>query len=161
MDTSRSGVRVRLARQEDLPAMVGLLRDLFSVEEDFAFDEARQRSGLRQMMGRSPSRRLYVAVGEDGVVGMCSAQVVNSTAMGGPAALIEDVVVRQDRRGRGIGRQLMDAVERWARRRGIERLQLLADRTNLPALGFYRALGWQETRMICLRRNLDGPDASA
>ncbi len=161
MDTSHCGVRVRLARQEDLPAMVGLLKDLFSTEKDFTFDEARQRSGLRQMMGRSPARRLWVAVGDGGVVGMCSAQVVISTAMGGPAALIEDVVVREDRRGRGIGRHLMGAVERWARGRGIERLQLLADRTNHPALGFYRALGWQRTHMICLRRNLERPDGPA
>ncbi len=157
MDTPPSGITIRLARPADLPALVGLLRELFSIEKDFAFDEARQRAGLRRMLGRSPSRRLWVAVAEDGVVGMCSAQVVISTAMGGPAALIEDVVVRSDRRGQGIGRRLMDAVERWAQRRGIERLQLLADRTNLPALGFYRALGWQETHMICLRRNLDPP----
>ena len=31
-------------------------------------------------------------------------------------------------------------------------MQLLADRTNHPALDFYRRQGWQHTQLICLRK---------
>jgi GNAT superfamily N-acetyltransferase len=138
--------------------MVGLLQELFSIEKDFVCNVRRQRCGLQQMLGRSRLRRVWVAVQADSAVGMCTAQVVVSTALGGPAAVVEDVVVRSDARGQGIGRQLMEAVAAWARHRGLTRLQLLADKTNLPALGFYRALGWKETRMICLQNHTTTPD---
>ena len=66
-------------------------------------------------------------------------------------AWVEDLVVRPDQRGRGVGRLLLDAVTIWAKRRGLTRLQVLADCENETALGFYRHQGWQATRMICLR----------
>ena len=57
-------------------------------------------------------------------------------------------------RRRGIGRQLLAALEHWARAENIQRLQLLADRANIGALDFYRRLGWQATRLIVLRRRI-------
>jgi hypothetical protein len=33
----------------------------------------------------------------------------------------------------------------------VSRLQLLADRSNVPALDFYRIMGWHMTELICLR----------
>ena len=62
-----------------------------------------------------------------------------------------DVVVRADCRGQGVGRQLMAAVTAWADARGLTRLQLLADGGNQAALDFYRRIGWQGTRLVCLR----------
>jgi GNAT superfamily N-acetyltransferase len=49
----------------------------------------------------------------------------------------------------------MAGIEDWALERGANRLQLLADRTNADALGFYAGIGWRTTRMICLRRKWD------
>jgi len=43
-------------------------------------------------------------------------------------------------------------VQRWAKARGIRRMQLLADKTNKPALRFYRQRGWNRTNLICLRQ---------
>ncbi len=41
----------------------------------------------------------------------------------------------------------------WSVKRGLTRLQLLADRNNRPALDFYRRIGWRSTQLICLRTN--------
>ena len=41
---------VRKARQEDLEQLVGLLRLLFAIEEDFSFDAARQQQGLALLL---------------------------------------------------------------------------------------------------------------
>jgi ribosomal protein S18 acetylase RimI-like enzyme len=146
---------IRQAVQEDLPALTALLKGLFSIEEDFVFDEEKQRRGLSLMMdGCGKHRCLLVAVLSGQVAGMCSAQILVSTAEGREAAIIEDVVVREDCRGRGIGTALMNAIGRWAEERGISRLQLLADRENEAGIEFYRRQGWQATRLICLRRRL-------
>ncbi len=76
-----------------------------------------------------------------GVVGMVTTQLVVSTAEGGPAALVEDMVVAPDHRMRGTGRWLLRAAEAWARERGATRLQLLADRDNDAGAAVLRAHG--------------------
>jgi ribosomal protein S18 acetylase RimI-like enzyme len=145
--------KIRNARPEDLGALTALLHELFSIETDFAVDAERQRRGLTLMLdGCLKHRCVKVAEIEGEVVGMVTAQLLISTAEGGVVALVEDMVVAGRHRGRGIGRQLMAAIESWSRERGANRLQLLADRTNFSALDFYDKIGWRPTRMICLRR---------
>lgn len=142
---------IRPARAGDIEVMVSLLRLLFTIEEDFEVDEERQRQGLALMLDNRQGL-LLVAEFEGQVVGMCSGQIVISTAEGGPALLIEDVIVREGFRGHGIGRLLVDALGEWAAAQGAFRLQLLADRNNHDALDFYARLGWQTTGLICLRK---------
>lgn len=147
-----TGVRVniRTAGPADLDSLVSLLALLFSIEEDFVFDEPRQRQGLALML---ENRRGCVLVAETQgqVIGMCSGQLLVSTAEGGLSLLVEDVVVDEQWRGQGVGRLLLAAISGWARTNEVSRLQLLADRNNVPALDFYRKLGWQTTELICLR----------
>ena len=144
---------VRAARPTDVEQMVRLLDLLFAMEADFRPDPARQRQGLALLLddGRA---RVLVAERADGVVGMCTGQLVVSTAEGGPALLVEDVVVDPHHRGRGVGRALLAALADWARGRGVRRLQLLADGTNGPALAFYDRLGWRATALVCRRLTL-------
>lgn len=144
-------IDIRPARITDMDAMVGLLEALFSIEKDFVFNAARHRAGLELLL-RSSSASVLVADMDGEAVGMCTGQLVVSTVEGGDAALVEDMIVREDVRGRGLGRQLLDAVTEWAHGHGAHRLQLLADVDNIPALGFYKHAGWRSTALICLRK---------
>ncbi|MGD9216730.1 MAG: GNAT family N-acetyltransferase [Desulfobacteraceae bacterium] len=149
---------IRDALPDDLDALVMLLQALFSIEVDFAVDKKRQRRGLSMMLdGCGKHRCVKVAQVEGAVVGMCTAQMLVSTAQGGQVALIEDMVVDSQFRRLGIGRQLLSAIEKWAHNHGMTRMQLLADRTNFSALDFYDKMGWCPTRLICLRRQLKDP----
>ncbi|MDQ7835629.1 MAG: GNAT family N-acetyltransferase [Humidesulfovibrio sp.] len=145
---------IREARTSDLDALVELLGMLFSLEADFAVDARRQRDGLLQMLEGAKNRLVLVADTAGVVVGMATAQVVVSTAEGGPSLLVEDVVVRPESRGLGIGRALLTRIEAWGTRLGATRLQLLADRDNAPSHDFYRACGFMPTNLVCLRRTL-------
>ena len=143
---------IRPAGRDDLDAMVSLLQTLFAIEDDFTPDPERQRQGLVCFIdGCGKQRCILVAEAGTEVIGMATVQILISTAQGGPVGLVEDVVVREDCRGRGLGRRLMEALNAWAVERGLTRLQLLADRGNLPALDFYRRIGWQRTQLVCLR----------
>jgi len=144
---------IRPARPDDLEALVDLLRMLFAIEADFDFDAARQRQGLAMLLAHETAV-ILVAEAAGQVIGMCSGQLTISTAEGGFALLVEDVVVAGPWQGKGVGRQLLAALEQWAGSRKIARLQLLADRNNGAALEFYRKLGWQPTELICQRRRL-------
>ena len=141
---------IRSARQQDVEQLVGLLHTLFTIEEDFSADTGKQRRGLELLLADTRSQVL-VAEADDQVVGLCTGQVVISTAEGGPAILVEDMVVAEGYRGQGIGRLLLSGLIDWARDLGATRMQLLADRNNQPALDYYRHLGWQQTALHCWR----------
>jgi ribosomal protein S18 acetylase RimI-like enzyme len=147
---------IREAREGDMDALVELLGLLFAIESDFAPDAARQRQGLALMLRPGAARLALVAAdAEDArVLGMATAQVVISTAEGAPSLLVEDVVLRPEARGLGIGRSLLARIEDWGRRLGATRMQLVADKDNAQALGFYDSCGFTRTNLLCLRRLL-------
>ena len=71
----------------------------------------------------------------------------------GPVGWVEEVVVRDQDRGRGIGRVLMDAFEQWAAAEGCT-LIALATRRAAP---FYRALGYEESATYFRKVMIDPP----
>jgi GNAT superfamily N-acetyltransferase len=147
---------IRRATGEDLSALTALLKALFTIEEKVLFDEEKQRRGLSLMLdGCGKHRRVMVAELAEEVVGMCSAQIFISTAEAREVAVVEDVVVREDYRGKGIGTALMDSLEKWARGRGIARLRLLTDWQNQDGIDFCLKQGWHRTQLACLRKQLD------
>lgn len=142
---------IRRAGQNDIPALLGLLELLFSIEKDFVFDAEKQERGLRLLLAES--RAAVMVAEQDGqLVGMCTGQLLISTAQGGLSVLVEDVAVAPAWQGKGIGRQLLAAISAWAVSHGASRVQLLADRNNAPASAFYQKTGFQTTAMICLRK---------
>lgn len=113
-----SGVTITQASETDIPDLIELLSVLFSIEQDFSPDPDKQCRGLATLLA-SPTGHIAIARDENTrAVGMATVQLVISTAEGAPSAWIEDVVVREDWRGQGLGRALLDAVVAWAHSRG-------------------------------------------
>ena len=153
-------LQIERAVEADIPALLSLLQSLFAIEKDFVFDGQRQQRGLQALISALGDRSTLLVARVDGVVaGMASGQLVISTAEGAPSVWIEDVVVAQDERGKGIGRELLNAIVAWARSQGATRAQLLADRDNPAALSFYAHYGMDSTDLVALRlRDLDRPE---
>ena len=142
------------ATPSDIPALVELLAELFSIEADFKPDTERQVLGLTLLLSNVEQAVIKVARDAEkggAVVGMVSAQLVISTAQGTPSAWLEDMVVSRAYRSGGVGRRLLDAVQEWAKSRGATRAQLLVDTENLPAVGYYQHLGWEGTQLQARR----------
>ncbi len=140
-------ITIRRAGKPDIDAMTSLLQELFSIETDFVIDAGKQKAGLMLLLADTDKRMVFVAADDLELAGMVTAQLVVSTAAGGHAALLEDMVVREKLRGRGIGAALFEAVQAWAAGKNAKRLQLLADERNKPALAFYKKLGFTGSRM--------------
>jgi len=68
---------------------------------------------------------------------------------------LEDLFVRQEHRGEGVGRALLSTVAARVREQGGERLEWAALDWNELALGFYRKLG-AETMGEWITHRLDG-----
>ena len=147
-------IQIDFATAADMPHLVDLLAELFALESDFTPDPAKQLRGLLTILDEPELGRLFVVRVDGKVVGMANALITISTAEGGRALLLEDVIIHRDHRGGGLGRQLVEHVLHWAKLRGIVRVTLLADRDNQPALDFYHRLGFGDSHMTVLRKKL-------
>jgi ribosomal protein S18 acetylase RimI-like enzyme len=143
-----------LARGEDVPQLSTLLGLLLAQEADFEPDPERQRRALGTIVADPSIGRVYVVREGADVIAMASLLYTVSTAEGGKAAWLEDVVVRPDRRGRGIGRMLLERVAARARADGVLRITLLTDPDNEPAHALYRGLGFEFSAMRPMRLRL-------
>lgn len=148
-------IAIRLAETSDIAHMSALLDTLFTLESDFVVDAEKQTRGLMQLLA-TDTAGVWVAENLETleVVGMCSVQTLISTAEGGRVGLLEDLIVASVFRQQGIASQLLAQAKHWAEKRGLTRLQLLADKYNQPALDFYARQGWQATQLIGLRLGL-------
>jgi GNAT superfamily N-acetyltransferase len=140
-----------IARDEDVDQLVDLLGLLFAQEADFAPDAQKQGRALRQILADESLGRVYVARDAGRVVGMCSLLYTVSTAEGGKAAWLEDLVVRPQSRGRGIGKMLLKHAIGQAHADGFGRITLLSDADNERAHTLYRKLGFTDSPMRTMR----------
>ena len=99
------------------------------------------------------AQSLHVLNGE--VIGMVNLLFTISTAEGGRVILLEDLIVRREHRGRGLGTTLMKATIALAKDEGISRITLLTDLDNTEAICFYQKHGFQTSLMKPLRLRVE------
>jgi ribosomal protein S18 acetylase RimI-like enzyme len=146
-----TGITVRPASLTDVPQLANLLAILFSQEADFTPDAGKQQRGLRMLLENQHTGMLFCAESAGGVIGMVSILFSVSTAEGGRAAWLEDMIVHPDWRDRGIGRKLLEEALRRAREAGCLRVTLLTDPSNEEAMRFYSRAGFSRSAMVPMR----------
>jgi ribosomal protein S18 acetylase RimI-like enzyme len=152
MARAQSPFTIAEARVTDIAALIELLDTLFSIEADFHPNTEAQKRGLSLLIAQPERGMIKVARNADGkVIGMVSAQLVISTAQGTPSAWVEDMVIHQDYRNLGIGKELLTSLLTWCKKQGATRAQLLVDIENTPAIGYYDHLGWEKTQLQARR----------
>ncbi|MFU8850640.1 GNAT family N-acetyltransferase [Micromonospora sp. SL1-18] len=133
----------REAVRADLPAIIALLADdvLGKARDFIEVDEAYEKAFAD--IDADPRNHLVVADAGGELVGCMQITYLPGLGRhGAERSLIEAVRVRSDRRGRGLGREMMTwAIDR-ARERGCALVQLTTDKTRTDAHRFYRNLGF-------------------
>jgi len=145
-------IEINFASADELPQLADLLDELFTLENDFKPEREKQLRGLRLILDNPALGRLFVLRDGERVLGMANALITVSTAEGARVLLLEDVIVRREQRGNGLGRKLLEHVFNWAAAQGITRVTLLADKKNAAALDFYRKLGFDDSHMQVMRK---------
>lgn len=149
----RGPVRIRRARESDLPALDALYRELHTDEyEDYAPSRAKMRAAFRKV-ARSRDHHLLVAEHRGEVVGSVHLLIFRHLGHGTrPAAIVENVIVRSGLRSRGIGARILEAAEEIARRERCYKVALTSDVARKGAHKFYERLGWRRTHFGFSRR---------
>jgi ribosomal protein S18 acetylase RimI-like enzyme len=134
-------VSVRLAGPGDVEVVARLLAEFNEHNGRDWPPEAAIRAGVERLMARDDTEYLLGGDPPAGVVGL---RYRYGVWWDGEDCNIEDVFVRADARGTGLGRALVSAAIDRARERGCRRMELDTGADNAPAQGLYRSLGFQD-----------------
>ena len=134
-------ITIRSAAPGDLQLIAALIRELAEYERlahEVRFDDEHLAAHLF-----GPRRYAEVIIGEiDGSPQGFALFFHNfSTFEGRPGLYLEDLFVRPEARGAGVGKALLGELARLAVERGCARLEWSVLDWNAPSIGFYRALG--------------------
>jgi ribosomal protein S18 acetylase RimI-like enzyme len=132
---------VWIAADHEHPEVAGLLcqfRDWWGYKEP---DDAEMAARVRRVMRAGESEFLLAGERKD-PAGVCQLRYRFGIWLGAPDCWLEDLFVREQARGRGLGRTLTRAAIARARERGCRRIELDVNDANPAALALYEELGF-------------------
>lgn len=132
---------IRRAREDDVAAMVELVHELAKYEEEpdsCHLSEAQLRAAL---FGPDPALFGHVAEVDGAVVGLSLWFLNFSTWEGVHGIYLEDLYVRPEHRGSGLGKLLLRTLAHECVERGYARLEWSVLDWNEPSIAFYKAQG--------------------
>ena len=96
---------------------------------------------------------VWMAFDEQGAAGICVVCYAISTSMGSVVVKLDDVSVKKDRRGKGVGTYLLDQLKEQLRKESVTRIDVAVHKDNPEARRFYEKLGFvalNEERMAAV-----------
>jgi ribosomal protein S18 acetylase RimI-like enzyme len=147
-------ITVRRAVREDAALVHRLLKDLAITLGKGEVMTSTPADIERFGFGDDPRFEALLAFEGGEAVGLALYFFEFSTWRGRPGVYVQDMYVAPAMRGRGLGRDLMEAVIRRSRERGGRYVKLSVYDGNEQAIGFYRSLGFEicdDEQVLALR----------
>lgn len=123
-----------------MPAVLELICELAAFEKEAGAVVVTVEELVRDGFGPTPLFRTFVAEVNDEIIGMALFYYRYSTWKGRTIHL-EDLIVKQDRRGIGAGSALYKEVIKFAKQDGVRRVEWVVLNWNTHAIEFYERSG--------------------
>ena len=143
---------IREAIVDDMPQVLSLIEELAIFEKEPNAVEVTVDDLIKEGFGKEPLFHCFVAGTKEGVVGLALIYYRFSTWKGRTIHL-EDLIVRESMRGKGIGLALYTRVMLYGKEKGVKRIEWNVLDWNKPAVDFYLKSGakilegWQVVQM--------------
>jgi GNAT superfamily N-acetyltransferase len=135
------GIEIRVATEDDVPLVLSLIKELAEYERLSHEVVATEEMLWDSLFGERRVAEVILGYLRDDPAGFALFFHNFSTFLGKPGIYLEDLYVKPEFRGAGVGRALLVYLAKLARERGCGRLEWSVLDWNEPAIRFYKALG--------------------
>jgi ribosomal protein S18 acetylase RimI-like enzyme len=137
-----SSAQIRPATPADVPAIVGLIRELAEFEQLTHLVQTDGERLREHLFGARPVVEALVAEGQGGaIVGFALFFTNYSTFLAKPGIYLEDLYVQPAARDQGLGQRLLRRLAQIAVERDYGRFEWCVLDWNVDAIRFYERLG--------------------
>jgi len=130
-------IQIKKGQQEDLPEVLNLIKELAEYEKApgavVVTIEEMQNWGF----GKGKMFDFFVAVNDGKIVGLALYYFKYSTWKG-RCLFLEDIIVTEEFRGKGLGKKLFEKVVTVAKIEKVRRMEWQVLNWNEPAINFYK-----------------------
>jgi GNAT superfamily N-acetyltransferase len=133
-------MNIRKGIKEDMPAVLGLIKELATFEKEPNAVVVTIADLERDGFGESPLFHTFIAEENEEIVGMALYYYRYSTWKGKTIHL-EDLIVKEEKRGSGLGFKLYSEVIAQGKCDGVRRIEWNVLDWNTPAIEFYEKSG--------------------
>ena len=159
-----SETRIRPATRADAALILSFIRELAEYEKMLDEVKATPADIERQLFGPRPAAECVIAEWDGTPAGFALFFHNFSTFLAKPGLYLEDLYVKPELRGKGIGKTLLAHLAKLALERGCGRFEWAVLDWNAPAIRFYESLGaklmesWKINRLTgeALKRLAEG-----
>lgn len=134
---------LRPADPGDRDLLLALMREYYA-HDRLPLDEPRARTAVERLLADPACGRAWVIEAVGAPVGYVVLAFGFSLEYLGRDAFVDEIYLRPEARGRGVGRQALERVEAEARALGVQALHLEVERRNADAAAVYRRAGFED-----------------
>lgn len=131
---------IRKGVEADVPEALRLVKELAEYERALDEVEVSIEEMIRDGFGSFPIYEFFVAESDNEIIGLALFYYKYSTWKG-TCIYLDDIVVTEQYRRKGIGKKLFDEVVKVARERKVRKLEWQVLEWNTPAISFYKKIG--------------------
>ena len=145
-------VQIREAKKDDMKDVIELINELAVFEKEPSAVVISSKDLIKDGFGEKPLFSCFVALVNNRISGMCLGYPRYSTWKG-PTMHLEDLIVTQNMRGKGIGFALFSHFIKFSHLKNVRRIEWAVLDWNIDAINFYKKNGayvskeWQIAQM--------------
>ncbi len=132
--------KIRLATEKDMPEVLNLIKELAQFEMEPEAVEVTVEELIKDGFSEEPQFICFVAEINNKIDGMALAYLRYSTWKG-VVLHLEDLIIKKESRGLGLGTKLLDKVVKYAHEIAVKRVCWEVLDWNKPAIDFYNKKG--------------------
>lgn len=132
--------KIRKAKKEDMSQVLNLIKALAVFEKEPDAVEITESDLMEKGFGTHPAFQCFVAEMDHSIEGIALVYKRFSTWKG-EVLHLEDLIVNQEMRGKGLGEALLNEVVKYGSQLGVKRICWEVLDWNTPAINFYEKKG--------------------
>ncbi len=134
-------LKIRQAEKKDLSSILSMIKELAEYEKLLHKVETTEQHLEKVIFGEKKFVEVLIAEYDNKICGQTIFFKNFSTFVGKPGYYIEDLYVKPEYRGKGIGKALLDAVIDKAKENNFGRVEWVVLDWNVSAIEFYKNRG--------------------
>ena len=140
IDTKIKGFKLRKTFKEDVDLILSLIKEIADYEN--MLDEViATKESIKESIFEKKQAEVMIAEFNGNPIGYVLYFFNYSTFLGRAGFYLEDIYIRKEYRGMGIGKEIFKVISKIAHENGCKRMEWSCLNWNTPSIKFYKSLG--------------------
>ena len=136
-----SEFHIEKAAAENVPQIIALIREFAEYENLSDFCEVTEERLSAALFGETKVAEAIIVFQEEAAIAYAIFYPNFASFRGQRGIYLEDIYIKQEFRGAGLGETILKYIARFGKERGFERMDFQVLEWNTPAVKFYEKLG--------------------